>query len=88
MSYVNTNIRMDSEVKRQAQELFANLGFDISQAVNLLLQQAIANQTIMEKPLVFNQSGVKQAKLGGWEGKVWMSDDFDEPLEEFKEYMQ
>jgi prevent-host-death family protein len=24
---------------------------------------------------------------GSAEGSVWMSDDFDEPLEEFKEYM-
>jgi hypothetical protein len=26
-------------------------------------------------------------KLGGLEGKVWMSDDFNAPLEEFEEYM-
>ena len=24
---------------------------------------------------------------GLWKGKVWMSDDFNEPLEEMKEYM-
>ena len=28
------------------------------------------------------------AKAGTAKGQVWMSDDFDEPLEEFKEYMQ
>jgi prevent-host-death family protein len=27
-------------------------------------------------------------KRGSAKGKVWMSDDFDEPLEDFKEYMQ
>jgi hypothetical protein len=26
-------------------------------------------------------------KLGGLEGKVWMSDDFNEPMEEFGDYM-
>ncbi len=26
-------------------------------------------------------------KRGSAKGKVWMSDDFDEPLEDFKEYM-
>lgn len=26
-------------------------------------------------------------KAGNGEGKVWMSPDFDEPLEEFKDYM-
>lgn len=32
----------------------------------------------------------KPAKRGGlriWKGKIWMSDDFDEPLEDFKDYM-
>jgi prevent-host-death family protein len=28
------------------------------------------------------------AKAGSAKGMVWMSDDFDEPLEEFKEYME
>lgn len=25
--------------------------------------------------------------FGEWRGRIWMSDDFDEPLEEMKEYM-
>jgi len=25
--------------------------------------------------------------LGIWKGKIWMSDDFDEPLEDLKDYM-
>jgi hypothetical protein len=29
----------------------------------------------------------KTPKLGGWEGKIQMSDDFDAPLEDFAEYM-
>ena len=28
------------------------------------------------------------AKAGTAKGQVWMSDDFDEPLEEFKKYME
>ncbi|MFP4692265.1 MAG: DUF2281 domain-containing protein [Halothece sp.] len=28
------------------------------------------------------------AKAGSAKGMVWMSDDFDAPLEEFKEYME
>ncbi|MEM8717896.1 MAG: DUF2281 domain-containing protein [Cyanobacteria bacterium P01_G01_bin.39] len=30
----------------------------------------------------------KPRQPGSAEGMVWMSDDFDEPLEEFKEYME
>jgi prevent-host-death family protein len=28
------------------------------------------------------------AKAGSAKGLIWISDDFDEPLEEFKEYME
>jgi antitoxin (DNA-binding transcriptional repressor) of toxin-antitoxin stability system len=28
------------------------------------------------------------AKAGSAKGQVWISEDFDEPLEEFKEYME
>ena len=30
---------------------------------------------------------VKNRKPGSAKGQVWMSDDFDEPLEDFKDYM-
>jgi antitoxin (DNA-binding transcriptional repressor) of toxin-antitoxin stability system len=30
----------------------------------------------------------RPAKAGSAKGLVWMSDDFDAPLEEFKEYME
>ena len=29
----------------------------------------------------------KKRQFGAFEGKITMSDDFDEPLEDFKEYM-
>jgi len=29
----------------------------------------------------------KKRVLGKYDGQIWMSDDFNEPLEEFKEYM-
>ena len=31
---------------------------------------------------------LRPLKRGSAKGKVWMSDDFDEPLEDFKEYME
>lgn len=36
-----TQIRIDSEIKKQANELFANLGLDMSTAVNLFLHQCV-----------------------------------------------
>lgn len=37
----NMNIRMDKEVKEQAQRIFAELGMDMTTAVNVFLRQAI-----------------------------------------------
>lgn len=41
MSTVQTQIRIDSGVKRQANELFNELGLDMSGAVNIFLRQCI-----------------------------------------------
>ena len=41
MSTVATQIRIDAEVKKEATELFSNLGLDMSGAVNLFLHQCI-----------------------------------------------
>lgn len=36
-----TQVRIDSDIKKQATELFASLGLDMSSAVNLFLHQCI-----------------------------------------------
>ena len=38
---VQTQVRIDSNVKKQANELFSSLGLDMSSAVNLFLHQCI-----------------------------------------------
>jgi DNA-damage-inducible protein J len=35
------NIRMDAEIKAQAQQLFSSLGMDMTTAVNIFLRQAL-----------------------------------------------
>ncbi|VJM87680.1 addiction module antitoxin, RelB/DinJ family [Streptococcus pneumoniae] len=44
MSKMSISIRLDSEVKEQAQQVFSNLGMDITTAVNIFLRQAIQYQ--------------------------------------------
>lgn len=39
MAKVSTSISIDAEVKAQAQELFSDLGLDLSTAINLFLKQ-------------------------------------------------
>ncbi len=41
MSTVQTQIRIDSEVKKQVNELFNELGMDMSSAVNIFLKQCL-----------------------------------------------
>lgn len=38
------NVRVDDDVKRQANTLFAELGLDMSTAINLFLHRAIAEE--------------------------------------------
>ena len=41
MAKVSTSISIDADVKAKAQELFAELGMDLSTAFNVFLRQAI-----------------------------------------------
>ncbi len=41
MATAPTQIRIDSEIKKQASELFSTLGLDMSSAVNLFLHQCV-----------------------------------------------
>ena len=46
MPTVSTNIKIDADTKKQAQELFRSFGMNLSTAVNLFLKQAIREQAI------------------------------------------
>jgi DNA-damage-inducible protein J len=76
---------MDSELKAKAQLVLADLGLDMSTAINVFLSQVVHRQAI---PFEISKPAGKRAKLGGWEGKIFMSSDFNEPMEEFKEYVE
>ena len=41
MSKVSTNISIDAETKAKAQEMLADLGLDLSTAVNIFLKQML-----------------------------------------------
>ena len=85
MSAANINIRTDSEIKTQAQDVLSKLGLDLTTAINLFLRQVICMQSVSFEVSVAPLK--KKAKLGGWEGKIKISDDFNAPLDDFKEYM-
>ena len=81
MPMTNINIRTDSEIKRQAQEVFARLGLDMTTAINLFLRQTINKEAVSFELATMP----KTPKLGGWEGKIRIPDDFSAPLDDFEE---
>ncbi len=72
--------------------------FDISQATNspeILFQTVLDGDEVVitqnNEPILkivrINQPK-KRRRLGSAKGLIWMSDDFDAPLEELREYME
>ena len=61
---VPTQIRIDAEIKKQASELFASLGLDMSTAVNLFLRQCLLKRgipfPINSSPIVFADELTKE----------------------------
>ncbi len=46
MAGQSTNIKIDPELKKEAQKLFSELGMDMTTAVNIFLRQAVKEQAI------------------------------------------
>ena len=82
----NINIRVDSDVKKKAQDIFSALGLDMTTAVNIFLRQAIRKNGIPLE-LIADEPQKKSRQFGRLKGKIRMADDWDAPLEDFKEYM-
>ena len=84
----NINIRVDSNVKNRAQNVFSALGLDMTSAVNIFLRQAIRKNGIPFE-LIADEPQKKIRQFGRLKDKMWEADDHDwfEPLEDFKEYM-
>ena len=79
MTATNLNICIDSELESQAKDVLASLGLDMSEAINIFLQQTIRQRSI---PFVVSVESVKRVPQPGcMKGKIWMSDDFDAPME-------
>ena len=85
----NINIRTDSEIKSKAQDIFASLGLDMTTAINLFLRQTVRENDL---PFVLTTNATSNKKqreqmFGYLCGEYEIADDFDAPIEDFKEYM-
>ena len=93
MANANINVRTDADVKAQAQLIFESIGLDLSTAVNLFLRQTVKANNL---PFVVGMSYVYPAekvtskrvsRRGIWKDKYSLPEGFDDPLDDFKEYM-
>ena len=92
MADVQINIVPDVDLMAKAQIILSEQGLDLNLAFNGILEK-IVNEEISIEEIKKLSKPVKQKRpraesLGIFEGKIWMSDDFDEPLEDMKEYME
>ena len=81
-------INLNNELFFKAQSKLNSYGIDVNKALNDYLEKIISEgykpeQRIKKVP------EISMAELCGiFKGKLWTSDDFDEPLEDMKEYME
>ena len=72
MATTPTQIRIDSDVKKQASELFSALGLDMSSAVNLFLHQCVLRGGL---PFSVELPSYKQSTLDAMEEAKRISRD-------------
>ena len=90
MATTNINIRTDSELKGKVQAVLSDLGLDMSTAINIYLRQIAYKEEIpfsIDKAPSHSPEIERKALRGSMRGKIWMSDDFDAPLDDMQDYM-
>ena len=94
-SYIK--IDTNSELKERAQVVFNNLGLDFSTAINIFLKLTVEKNSLPFESATYSlgtPSNLKDKitelpfKRGCMKDKMWISDDFCEPIDDFKEYME
>jgi addiction module RelB/DinJ family antitoxin len=74
------NIRTTRDLKIDAEDILRRMGMDMSTAVNIFLTQLVSKNAI---PFEISAPPKQTAKLGGWEGKIVISENFNDPMEDF-----
>lgn len=83
MSATTMNIRVDSEIKDNAKEIFSELGLDLTTAVNIFLRQSIREHGIpfdlkLNIPNIETKKVIKESENG-----IGMSKSFNSTQELF-----
>ena len=90
MTTTNLSIHIDSEINSKAQSVFEPMGIDMSELVNILLYKVLFLNEIPIESLglvPIEKKKNRRAAFGCLKGKIRIPDDFNEPLDDFAEYM-
>ena len=89
MATTNISIRMDSDLKAQAEALFAELGMNLSTAFNVFVRQSLRDGGIpfeikMDQPNKETMAAMLEAELIAKDPNVKHYSDVEEALRELK----
>lgn len=89
MATTNISIRMDSDLKAQAEELFSELGMNLSTAFNIFVRQSLREGGIpfeirMEQPNKETMAAMLEAERIAKDSTVKHYSDVEEALRELK----
>jgi len=81
----NNTVYLNNALLMKAQEKLNHYGIDINKALNDYLEKIVKEDYKPKK----KKPEISMTDLRGiCKGKLWTSDDFDDPLEDLKEYME
>lgn len=80
---------LDTELSQVLSTMPESLKVEILHYAGYLLSRQLQSNSESTNQTVIPQAAIPQKKrqAGLLKGKIWMADDFDEPLEEMKDYM-
>ena len=88
---IQVSTRIDAVTKQQFDRICAAIGISSSNALSIFIRSVINNNGIpfsLAAPPVTSVKMSREAMFGCMRGLFKMADDFDAPLEDFKEYME
>ncbi|MCL1908661.1 MAG: type II toxin-antitoxin system RelB/DinJ family antitoxin [Holophagaceae bacterium] len=88
---VQISASLDEVTNQEFGKICEAIGITPTTAITLFVKTVINHKGIPFNPVIPDQiSGKKtmEETIGCMEGKIWMANDFDDPLEEFMDYME
>ena len=88
---VQVSTRVDKSTKQQFDQVCEAIGISSSGALSIFIKGVVNHKgipfNVVAQPVIMPKP-IKEDVFGCMKGKMWMADDFDAPLEDFKEYME